>query len=128
VSGEPASPAQDGFAAIERHFRRRVARDRDRLVDLWQAVAAVPGAEVPAADRRLVILGDIAHGLVGTGGTFGFPALSEAASPLEALVDARSRDRAALAAAVAALIAAMAPVALAELPLQPASIEATSCR
>jgi chemotaxis protein histidine kinase CheA len=120
------------FAAIERHFRRRVARDRARLLDLWQEVAAIAGEDASAADRYFGVIGDIAHGLLGTGGTFGFPALSEAAAPLEALVDARSSDRAALAAAVASLLAAMAAVAItepgAELPLRSAAREAKSCR
>ena len=90
------------FDEVQRRFRERVARDHDRLTALWRALAE--SRNDSAADPRWREIEDIAHGLYGAGGTFGYPAISRAAAALERHVAAQPRRPAALARAIAALL------------------------
>lgn len=87
---------------VQRRFRERAARDRERLAALWRTLAE--SREDSAADPRWREIEDIAHGLYGAGGTFGYPAISRAAATLERHVAAQPRRPAALARAIAALL------------------------
>ncbi len=94
------------LAELERLFLDRVARDRARLAALWHAAGAAQGA--PARAPLMREMADIAHGLSGAGGTFGFPAISDAAGELERLIEAGTRTPEPLAGAVATLMQVLA--------------------
>ena len=81
------------FDEVQRRFRERVARDHDRLTALWRALAE--SRDDSAVDPRWREIEDIAHGLYGAGGTFGYPAISRAAAVLERHVAAQPRGPAA---------------------------------
>jgi CheY-like chemotaxis protein/HPt (histidine-containing phosphotransfer) domain-containing protein len=71
-------PPEDGLGAVRDVFLRRVGDDADALAQCWSAYAKAPGSAA-----LLTRIRDIAHGLAGAGGIFGFPAISGAASTLE---------------------------------------------
>jgi len=99
MTGTESDPA---FDEVQRRFRERVTRDHDRLTALWRALAE--SREDSAVDPRWREIENIAHGLYGAGGTFGYPAISRAAAVLERHVAAQPRRPAALARAIAALL------------------------
>lgn len=68
-------------------FRRRAARDRDRIARLAATLRAESDWDLVAGTHSE--LEDLAHGLAGTGGTFGFPSLSVAAARVERLTERR---------------------------------------
>jgi HPt (histidine-containing phosphotransfer) domain-containing protein len=91
-------------------FRARMATDRMRIAELWDAAEGGAAAD---ADPALAQVERLAHRLAGAGGTFGYAALSEAAFAAEDRVAALRREpspaaRADAAAAVAALLDALA--------------------
>jgi chemotaxis response regulator CheB len=70
-------PPEDGLAAVRDVFLRRVGDDADALVQCSLRYAKAPDTAM------LTRIRDIAHGLAGAGGIFGFPAISSAAAALE---------------------------------------------
>jgi chemotaxis protein histidine kinase CheA len=76
--------ADGGLPDPEEAFRRRCRRDRARLDALHHRIA-VADAEPP--DAALAELQEVAHGLYGAGGTFGFDGISAAAGGLELMVE-----------------------------------------
>jgi HPt (histidine-containing phosphotransfer) domain-containing protein len=64
------SPLDERMAGLRLRFLVRAAAEREALAAAF-------------ARGDLVEVGRIAHGLAGAGGTFGFPALSDAAAGLE---------------------------------------------
>jgi CheY-like chemotaxis protein len=72
-------PAGDALAAVRGEFLRRVGRDADTLIDCWSAKEL----KSPPVLTRIK---DIAHGLAGAAGIFGFPQISSAAATLEEAV------------------------------------------
>ncbi len=77
--------AHDADPVLE--FRLRAARDRDRIARLAGMLRAESDWHLVAGTHSA--LEDLAHGLSGTGGTFGFPALSVAAARVERLTEGR---------------------------------------
>ena len=75
------------IAALRRRFVERTAREREQIALLLQDLCA----GIPS-DERLTELRCIAHGLAGAGGTFGFPAISDAAGRVEELCMAGRAD------------------------------------
>jgi HPt (histidine-containing phosphotransfer) domain-containing protein len=73
---------RDKLAAIRGGFLRRVGQDADILMDCWSAKKL----NSPTVLTRIK---DIAHGLAGAGGIFGFPQISSAAATLEEAVTIR---------------------------------------
>jgi CheY-like chemotaxis protein len=71
-------PAKDMLAASRAGFLKRASGDADALVLCWLALAQ------EALPSVLVRIRDVAHGLAGAGGIFGFPQISDAAASLEA--------------------------------------------
>ena len=68
-----------------------------RMAALRARFAIRATAEADAIRRyldagELAALRDICHGLAGTAGTFGYPAISDAASAVEEAVEARAGD------------------------------------
>ena len=70
----------------EQAFAARARRDRNEIEALWQTLAGPAGEQVVQA--RLQRLEDLAHGLYGAGGTFGFDEISRIAGELELLLEA----------------------------------------
>lgn len=68
-------------------FRLRAARDRDRIVRLAGRLRAESDWDLVATTH--LALEDLAHGLAGSGATFGFPSLSVAAARVERLAERR---------------------------------------
>lgn len=66
-------------------FRQRAARDRARLSRLAERVRH-QGAR-PRMAKSLAEIEELAHGLAGAGGVFGYPSLSAAAARLERLTE-----------------------------------------
>jgi HPt (histidine-containing phosphotransfer) domain-containing protein len=95
-------------------FLTRAARDRARIAELARLLRdAGPWPRVAAAHGELEKL---AHGLAGSGGTFGFPSVSDTAERVERLAERRrlrpparytQRQAARLAGHVGALLAAL---------------------
>ncbi len=69
---------QDTFGAAHDMFLQRVSRDADALFECWSGLA--DKETLPSVLRRIR---ELAHGLAGAGGIFGFPQISDAASELE---------------------------------------------
>ena len=69
-------PVEDALAAVRGGFMRRAGRDADTLFACWSA----KDFNTPAVLTRIK---DIAHGLAGAAGTFGFPQIGSAAAALE---------------------------------------------
>lgn len=96
--------SEDPFQTLRGEYLQHIRR---RLAELDALEAALAGdADALAAVRRL------AHQLRGSGGFYGFPAITAAAARLEELIraaqDARSPSPAAVRAAAAALAEAVA--------------------
>jgi HPt (histidine-containing phosphotransfer) domain-containing protein len=72
---DPTAPDPD-FAMMRERFRTRLA---GRLRDLQAA-----SRDGPSAEGRLRTIKRLAHDLVGSAGTFGFPRLGEVAATVEA--------------------------------------------
>jgi hypothetical protein len=70
-------------------FRVRLERDARRLAAIRDGLAAA-GAPPLVDDPRWAELDRLAHGLVGAGGTFGFPEVSAAAEDVERLTGLRT--------------------------------------
>jgi HPt (histidine-containing phosphotransfer) domain-containing protein len=66
-------------------FRERAKSDRARLLRLAGQVR--DPIAWPRLARPLAAIEDLAHGLAGTGGVFGFPALSVAAARVERMAE-----------------------------------------
>ena len=66
-------------------FRRRALQDRERIVAL--ACRLEKSAAWSRVANPLQALEEVAHGLAGAGGTFGFPQVSEAAARVERLAE-----------------------------------------
>jgi CheY-like chemotaxis protein len=75
------NPAHDRIFDLRKVFLRRVNDDSAELVNYRSALSN--GTTAPAT---LTGIGDIAHGLAGAGGIFGFPEIGDAASALEEAV------------------------------------------
>jgi CheY-like chemotaxis protein len=71
-------PAEATLASSRGAFLLRVQRNADTLFRCWSALA-----EDRMLPSTLVEIRDVAHGLAGAGGIFGFPRISEAAADLE---------------------------------------------
>jgi CheY-like chemotaxis protein len=69
---------QSRLDAMRREFRLRVERDLVRLADLWSALD-----DSPVAAKTICGIRNVAHGLAGAGGIFGFKDISNAAAQLE---------------------------------------------
>lgn len=80
------APAVRGADPL-RAFLARAARDRERIAELADGLQIERDWSHVAAPH--MALEDLAHGLAGTGGTFGFPSLSAAAARLERLMERR---------------------------------------
>jgi CheY-like chemotaxis protein len=74
-------PPQDRFGAMQSEFLLRVDRDLVTLAGYWSTLEN--GTAVPAS---LAGIRQIAHGLAGAGGIFGFDEISDAAVTLEEAV------------------------------------------
>lgn len=106
---------QSARNALRARFDARIAHDASELQRLWQSAAA------DATRRRECIdaIQHIAHRLVGLGGMFGHPAISDAAARLEqacaeavaAPLGPGGADTHGLAAHIAAMTAALAAAA-----------------
>jgi diguanylate cyclase (GGDEF)-like protein len=92
---EPPPPRTSGEADVRDALRRLRAEGVQRLGERVQSLAAgwaalrleMPGQLPPQAiAERLGELAASAHRLAGAGGTFGFPAISAAAAPLELIL------------------------------------------
>lgn len=77
---EGKAAAVSKFTELKRNYARDLPGSIAGLRDAW------PGAGTGQPDA-LATMRRIAHRMVGSGGTFGFPAVSEAAAPLEILLD-----------------------------------------
>jgi chemotaxis protein histidine kinase CheA len=77
----------------EEAFRIRAKADRARLLRLRRRVDSTDTR--PASDGALAAVEELAHGLAGCGGVFGFPGISTAAAQLERLVERHRRSKAA---------------------------------
>ena len=66
-------------------FRRRALRDRERIVALARRLEK--SAAWSRVAKPLQALEEVAHGLAGAGGTFGFLQVSEAAARVERLAE-----------------------------------------
>jgi HPt (histidine-containing phosphotransfer) domain-containing protein len=65
-------------------YRDRAIRDRNSIARLMAQIAESPWVRLAPPLNELEAL---AHGLAGTGGTFGFPALSDTAARVERLLE-----------------------------------------
>lgn len=74
-------PTNDRLDALRNVFLKRVANDTAALTELRSSLM-----NNGAAPLTLARIGDIAHGLAGAGGIFGFFAIGDAAAALEAAV------------------------------------------
>jgi chemotaxis protein histidine kinase CheA len=74
-------------------FRVRAAADRTELTRLAQSLHG--RNTISRDDDVLATLEELAHGLAGTGGVFGFPGVSTAAEKLERLAERQMRAKAA---------------------------------
>jgi HPt (histidine-containing phosphotransfer) domain-containing protein len=70
------------LAALHKAYRARLPLQAGELDKIWQTVQ-----EGGCGGEALAALHALAHGIAGSGATFGYPALSEAATPLEELAD-----------------------------------------
>ncbi|MCA1196438.1 Hpt domain-containing protein [Sphingomonas sp. R647] len=71
-------------------FEVRMAALRARFVA--RAIAEGDSIRSHLAQRELAEVRDLCHGLVGTAGTFGYPAISEAALAVEEAIEAGAED------------------------------------
>jgi CheY-like chemotaxis protein len=71
-------PAADGLTISRVAFHERVVRDSDSLLHCLSAI--VHGMTVSSVHRRIR---DLAHGLAGAAGIFGYPEIGDAAASLE---------------------------------------------
>lgn len=74
-------PADSRFDALQNVFLKRVSDDVAALMGHRSALK-----DSKAAAVALMEIGDIAHGLAGAGGIFGFPGISDAAAALDEAV------------------------------------------
>jgi CheY-like chemotaxis protein len=74
-------PEEETSDSIRARFLQRLSRDADVLCELQSVFVNEPG--MPSNLNRMR---DIAHGLAGAGGVFGFPQISGAAADLEQAV------------------------------------------
>lgn len=70
------------LTALHKAYRARLPLQAGELDKIWQTVQ-----EGGCGGEALAALHALAHGIAGSGATFGYPALSEAATPLEELAD-----------------------------------------
>ncbi|MFL9839334.1 Hpt domain-containing protein [Sphingomonas sp. ST-64] len=71
-------------------FEARMAALRARFVA--RAIAEGDSIRSHLAQRKLTELRELCHGLVGTAGTFGYPAISDAALAVEEAIEAGAQD------------------------------------
>lgn len=82
-----ARPADDALAESRATFLRRLGRDFEVLFEYGGALQ-----DETVATSALPRIRDLAHGLAGVGGIFGFPDLGDEASVLEEAATARLND------------------------------------
>ena len=97
--GEPAEPPEDRLrAAVQSIVDHARSVNLNRAADLDQVLDDITAAQAGKGERQRAI--DVAHQLVGSAGTFGFPGASQLAGELERyFVEADFADQARLAVA-----------------------------
>lgn len=83
---EPDGPAEDAaaqLAELRDFFRPRLAERVREIEAAWEALREAPNAPDSSLDDPRRRLHRLAHSLGGAAGTFGFPAVGDAARDLE---------------------------------------------